>query len=88
MRGRVAGGHAFTRVHVGARVGHHVAVRSAIRGPTGIVGTGEIVGAVTRKRYTAPIFKLHFARYFFRVGLCSHTFFIFQATWRHGWRRI
>ena len=39
-----------TRVHVGARVGRHVAVRSADGGPTGIVGPGKILGAVTRKR--------------------------------------
>ena len=43
-----------TRVHVGARVGRHVTVRSANGGPTGVVGPGKIVGAVTRKRYTAP----------------------------------
>ena len=54
VRGHVAGGHASTRVHVGARVARHVAVRSEIGGPTGIVGPGKIVGAVTRKCYTSP----------------------------------
>ena len=52
----------------------------------GILGPGKIVGAVTRKHYTAPIFILDFARFFFHVGLCSHTFFFLQATWPHDWR--
>ena len=47
------GGHVSTRVHVGARVGCHVAGRVGMRRAHGIVGLGKIVGAVTRKRYTA-----------------------------------
>ena len=38
MRDHVAGGHTTTRVHVGARVGRHVAGRFAYGGPMGIVG--------------------------------------------------
>ena len=41
MRGHVVGGHATTRVHVGARVGRHVAGRLAGGGPTCIVGPGK-----------------------------------------------
>ena len=47
MRGHVAAGHASMRVHVGVHVGRHVAVRSEIVGPMGIVGLGKRVGAVT-----------------------------------------
>ena len=43
---RVAGGQAG-RVHVGARVGHHVAGGFASGGPTSIVGPGNIGGTVT-----------------------------------------
>ena len=38
VRGHVAGGHATTRVPVGARVGHHMAGGTAVGGPTGVVG--------------------------------------------------
>ena len=36
----------------------------------GLVGPGKIVGAVTRKRYTAPQFILNNVQNFFCVGLC------------------
>ena len=73
--GHVAGGNASTRVHVGARVGRHVAGRAG-RGPTGIVGPGKRVGAVMQLLYTcAPLFNRFFSQYFLSVGLCSHTFF-------------
>ena len=61
------------RVHVGTRVGRHVAVRSADGGPTGIVGPGKIVGTVTRKRYAAPYFILDVVYHLFCVGLCPHV---------------
>ena len=38
-----------------------------------IVGLGKIVGAVTQMRYRTSIFKRVISKYFFRVGLCSHT---------------
>ena len=43
-----------------------------MEGPTGIVGLGKIVGAVTRKRYAAPYFILDVIYHLFRVGLCPH----------------
>ena len=46
--GHVAGGHAPTRVHVGARVGRHVAGRASRSRAHGLVGLGKRVGAVTR----------------------------------------
>ena len=36
----------------------------------GLVGPGKMIGAVTRKRYAAPQFKLDLFHLFFRVGLC------------------
>ena len=45
-RGHAAGGHATPQVHVGARVGHHVAGRLAGGGPTGIVGSSKRGGVV------------------------------------------
>ena len=39
------------------------------------MGPGESIGAVTQRRYRAPHFKLKLSYFFFRVGLCSHTFF-------------
>ena len=72
-RGHMAKGHATTRVHVGAREGHHVARGFADGGPTGIVGPVKKLGAVTQMRYRTPIFKRAEFRIFFRVGLCSHT---------------
>ena len=45
----------------------------AYGGPTGIVGPGKKLGAVTQMRYRAPIFKRAEFRHFSRVGLCSHT---------------
>ena len=37
---------------------------------------------------TAPLFNCYTARYFFRVGLCSHTIFLLQDTWLRDKRRI
>ena len=42
------------RVHADARVGCHVAGGVVIWRAHGLVGPGKIVGAVTRKRYSAP----------------------------------
>ena len=39
----------------------------------GIVGPGNKFGAVTQMRYRTPIFNRIISKYFFRVGLCSHT---------------
>ena len=51
----------------------------------GIVGRGNIVGAVTRKRYTAPKVILTIRVFFFHVGLCPTRFLNVQVTWRlHG----
>ena len=68
-RGHVAGGHACPRVHANARVGRHVAGRVGRWRAHGLVGPCKIVGAVTRKRYTAPYFMLDVLYLFFRVGL-------------------
>ena len=37
---------------------------------------------------TAPLFNRYTARYFFRVGLCSHTVFLLQDMWLRYERRI
>ena len=70
-----------TRVHAGhadSRVGRHMAGRGVgIWRAHGLVGPGKIVGAVTRKRYTAPQFKLNFFKNFFHVGLCPTRFLPF-----------
>ena len=60
----------------------------AYGGPTGKVGPGKYLGAVTQMRYRAPIFKHAINLYFFRVGLCSHTFSILQVTWLQRTRQI
>ena len=52
------------------------------------MGLGKILGAVTRKRYTAPDFKLNFLYYFFCVGLCPTRFLPVQDAWRLNGRRI
>ena len=62
-----------TRAHADARVVPR-GMRSdmlAIDGPTGIVGPGYSIGAVTHLRYVAPRFILAISLHFFRVGLCS-----------------
>ena len=69
-RGHVAKSHATTRVHVGARVGRHMARGFAYGGPTGKVGPGKKLGAVTQMRYRAPIFKRAAFNNFSRVALC------------------
>ena len=74
-RGHVAGGHATTQVHVGARVGRHVS-RSR----------EEIVGQLIGESF--PLFNRILPFYFFRVGLCSHTVLPLQDAWRHGGRRM
>ena len=53
-RGLMAGGHSCPRVHADARVGRHVAGEGRIWRAHGLVGPGKIVGAVMRKRYSAP----------------------------------
>ena len=81
----MAGGHA---IHAGPRGRPCGAPRgrgSANGGPTGIVGPGKMVGAVTRKRYTAPQFILDNLESFFRVGLC---FLPVQDAWRLSGRQI
>ena len=69
-RGHMAGAkpvHAGPRGHpCGAPRGRRVGIWRA----HGLVGPGKIVGAVTRKRYTAPLFNLKFFQTFFRVGQC------------------
>ena len=54
----------------------------------GVVGPGKMIGAVTRKRYTAPQFKLDIFHIFFCVGLCPTRFLPVQDTWRLSGRRI
>ena len=62
------------RVHADTQEGRHVAQEGSHKeGPRVLWSPGKIVGAVTRKRYTAPIFILTNCALFFRVGLCSHT---------------
>ena len=39
-------------------------------------------------RYRAPTFKLNVFRVFFRVGLCFHTSYLLQATWKLGGRQM
>ena len=76
-RDHVAGGHAD------ARVGCYMAGGGVgIWRAHGLVGPGKILGAVTRKRYTAPQFKLDFLHLFFRVGLCPTRFLNVQVTRR------
>ena len=38
-----------------------------------------MIGAVTPKRYTAPLFKLDFLHILFRVGLCPTRFLPFAG---------
>ena len=77
----MAKGHATTRIHVGTRVGRHVASGFADGGPTGIVGPSKKLGAVTQMRYRAPIFKRAIFFFFLRVGLKSRGVLPLQATW-------
>ena len=82
-RGHVAKGHTTTQVHVGARVGRHVEGGFAYGGPTGIVGPGKNLGAVTQMCYRAPIFihdKFHYFLRYLSLPL--------QVTWTHGVRWI
>ena len=77
------------RSHVDAREGRHVAGRLAGGGPTGIVGPANRGGAVTQLIYKgAPLFNGVLSHYFLRVGLCSHTIFLLQVTWRQDVRWI
>ena len=84
-----------TRVHADAREGRHVVDGAGSWRAHGIVGSSKIVGAVTRKRYTAPQFILNILQNFFREGLCPTRFLPFagdvdtrQATWTHDRCRI
>ena len=61
------------RVHVGARVGRHVAGEVGIWRAHGLVGPSLEFGAVTQMRFHTPPFKLNVISVFFHVGLCSHT---------------
>ena len=70
-RGRVAGPHESMRTpgwHLRGIQSHGLAGD----GPTGIVGLGYSIGAVTHLRYIAPPFILASSTNLFRVGLCSH----------------
>ena len=80
--------HVSTRVHVGTPVGRHVAGEVGIWRAHGLVGPGKILGAVIRKRYTAPQFKLGFLHLFLRVGLCPTRFLPVQDAWRLSGRWI
>ena len=86
-RGHVAGGHAYTRVHVGARVGCHVAGKVGKWRAHGLVGPGKMLGAVTQMRYRAPHFIDDLFVFSFRVGLCSHTTYLF-CRWRGRTTRV
>ena len=76
-RGRRPRDHA---VHVGARVGRHVA-RMVSGGPTGIVGPGKYLRAVTQMRYCVPLFKHALLFFSLRVGLKSRRVLPLQVTW-------
>ena len=77
------------RAHADAREGRHVAGRLAGGWPTGIVGSGNRGRAVTQLIYEgASLFNRVLSHYFLRVGLCSHTIFLLQVTWRHDVRWI
>ena len=58
--------HASTRTPVWGATWQRVGIWRA----HGIVGPGKIVGAVTRKRYSALLFILNALQIVFRVGLC------------------
>ena len=51
-------------------------------GPTGIVGSGESIGAVTQMRYRLTQFIDAIFIRFSRVGLCPVLCFNVQVTWR------
>ena len=46
--------------------------------PTGIVGLGKFIGAVTQRLKSLSRFICAFSAYFFRVGLCSRGFLNFR----------
>ena len=78
-----------TRVHVGTRWGATWQVGLADGGPTGIVGPGKRVGAVTQLLdICAPLFNRALSTILFRVGLCSHGISLLQVTWPHRTSRI
>ena len=72
---------------MGAQVGCHMA-RMVSEGPTGIVGLGEYLGAVTQMRYRIPIFKHTLLLFFLCVGLKSRGVLPLQVTWTHDGRWI
>ena len=63
----------------GRSCGHHVEGGFAYGGPTGIVGPGKNLGAVTQMRYHAPIFMHDKFFFFFRVGLCPTRYLPFAG---------
>ena len=72
MRDHVAGGHATTRVHMGARVGRHVAGRAGRWRAHGYSGPWLERGGgnVNYILFALPLFNRSFSQYFLRVGLC------------------
>ena len=77
-----------TRVHADACVGCQVARGVGIWRTHGLVGPSKMIGAVTRKRYTAQQFNLDFLHIFFRVELCPTRFLPVQDTCWFSGRRI
>ena len=73
---------------MGARVGRHMEGGFANGGPTGIVGPGKNLGAVTQMRYRAPIFNHGEFQNLLRVGLCPTRSLPLQVTWTHDGRWI
>ena len=80
--------HVTTWVHVGTRVQRHVEGGFAYGGPTGIVGPGKKLGAVTQMRYRAPIVKHGELHYFLRVGHSPTGSLPLQVMWTHCGRWI
>ena len=68
-RDHVAGGHMSTWAPVWGATWQRVGRWRA----HGIVGPGNKFRAVTQMRYRTPIFNRVISKYFFCVGLCSHT---------------
>ena len=91
-RGRAAGGPREAQAAHRARTHGRrplVSTRTPVWGATwqgvsrwrahGLVGPGKMIGAVTRKRYTAPQFNLDLFHLSFCVGLCPTRFLPFAG---------